>query len=140
MMERTDLTALSYEDWLTYIFAHECDPESPLERTPWYLEDNFGARIGNPHVLVDYVGRMCLQFSGVAQRYSLPQVDHGIKFVLSAAGLWFREYPGVSLMVAERDVDRRCHSLPVKGRHEQRHPSYQGILRSVCHKSERPGH
>jgi hypothetical protein len=92
-MEPIDLTALPYEDWVTYVFDHECDAAlPPLERTPWYLEGDFGVSIADPHVLVDYVGRMCLEFSTLAQRYTLQQLDQGISFVLSAAGSWFREY------------------------------------------------
>jgi hypothetical protein len=92
-MEVTDLTALPYEEWLAYIFDHNCDESVlPTERRPWYLDADVHLRIGDPIVLIDYVGRMCREFAYLSQQYALPQLDQGVKFVLSAAGVWFRVY------------------------------------------------
>lgn len=92
-MEEIDITTFSYEQWLRYIFNHDCDASRlPMECASWYLEVEARFRVGAPDVLVDYVGRMCREFPDVSKQYSLSQLDQGVKFLLSAAGIWFRVY------------------------------------------------
>jgi hypothetical protein len=35
---------------------------------------------------------MCREVAYLSQQYTLPQLDQGVKFALSAAGVWFRVY------------------------------------------------
>lgn len=77
-LEVLDLSKLSYEEWIAFVFDHPL-PESKDEE--WYWQDERDFTCTDSAVAVSHVTRMCREMSALAQRFSLQQIDQGIWFL-----------------------------------------------------------
>ncbi|PWT80027.1 MAG: hypothetical protein C5B44_05980 [Acidobacteria bacterium] len=79
MKREIDISTISYDEWLTFVFDHPV-PDNALQPTDWYWEFNY--EVSNVAQLIKYVTDLCNSFSKVSEIYSLPQLDQGIWFVI----------------------------------------------------------
>jgi hypothetical protein len=80
--DEVGLSLIPYDEWLPFVFDHPV-PEDRIAGKQWYWE--YGFEIGHPsrpERLVEHFTALCNQFAELTKRYSLPQIDQGIWFLL----------------------------------------------------------
>jgi hypothetical protein len=80
-MEEMDLTQLSYEKWITFVFDHPL-PDHRLGKA-WYWREDTYFTSDDAATSVAYITRMCGDMPGLLNRFSLQQIDQGIWFTFS---------------------------------------------------------
>ena len=76
----TDVSSFDFEAWVKFVFDH---PFIELPDEKWYWDLNRCFIVTNPRQLLEHFTRLCRDFPEIAARYSLPQIDQGIWFLLS---------------------------------------------------------
>ncbi len=79
MDEEIDISLMPYNEWLAFVFDHPASKDRLKDRD-WYCEFRFDV-FDSSH-LVEHVTRLCNEFPRLIERYTLPQIDHGIWFIL----------------------------------------------------------
>jgi hypothetical protein len=83
-----DLQAISYEDWIEFIFDHHApyslDEEEERPKA-WYWEDPPDPTI-DPVRQVHYLTRLCREASPLLRVYTPEQIDQGLWYIFSAGG------------------------------------------------------
>ncbi len=96
-----DLSQLTFEEFVSFFFNHDIEKEEY-----WYQEaalQNFNdfddKGVSSPAVIVEHMTRLFTEFSAVASRYSLPQINTGIWAMFGYGGfrlekhLWLPAVP-----------------------------------------------
>jgi len=82
MCEEINISLMPYDEWLTFVFDRSV-PKDRLKGSDWYWEFRFD--VSDPSQLVEHVTRLCNEFPQLIERYTLPQIDQGIWFILGPA-------------------------------------------------------
>jgi hypothetical protein len=83
--EAVDLSTMTYEDWLRFVFDHPADAnESPL--SAWYYADDvsFTFWSAEPARAVAHLTRLFREFADIGRRYSIWQVAQGIDLLIGS--------------------------------------------------------
>jgi hypothetical protein len=80
-MKPFDLTLLSYEDWIVFVFDHPVHENSTKEA--WYWQDGRDFKSSNASTSVAYLTRMCREMPILSNRFTLPQINQGVWFLFS---------------------------------------------------------
>lgn len=103
-----DLSLMNFEEFVSFFFNHDIKKEEY-----WYQEpalQNFNdfhdKDVSSPAVIVEHMTRLFTEFSAVASRYSLPQINAGIWAMFSYGG--FRLQKHLWLPAAPVEDRLRC--------------------------------
>lgn len=85
-----DLSALSYDNWLNFVFDH------PIHEPLWHLSDEWQYEVSSPERVLDYVTKLFTNPAVLIQRFSLPHIEQGFWFLPSQNGLmWLVLVPSI---------------------------------------------
>lgn len=85
--ENIDLSKLSYDEWISYIFDHPV-PLLELGYSSSICEFDSAAK---PEQVVKYVTQLCNQFIDITEKYSQARINKGLWFILGV-DMCFGEY------------------------------------------------
>jgi len=83
-----DLSIMPYDEWLLFVFDHPVSNRWESDKE-WYWQYQY--EISEPSQLVEHFTLLCNQFVSITKKYSLPQIDQGIWFILGAC-IFFGQY------------------------------------------------
>ncbi|HEX8464589.1 MAG TPA: hypothetical protein VF627_08225 [Abditibacterium sp.] len=88
MSKSINVSPVSYANWLKLVFDHPAAPRDEDGNSDvvswWYWQEGLAFHVSNKTRLVQHMTRLCREFKIVAASYSLPQINQGIWFLLSA--------------------------------------------------------
>lgn len=85
-----DISGLSYEEWLSFVFDH------PVHEPLWHFSDEWGYDVSNPEKTLGYVTQLFTNPAILLKRFSLPHLEQGFWFLPSANGLmWLILLPSI---------------------------------------------
>ena len=89
-----DLSQLNFEEFVSFFFNHDMEKEEY-----WYHEpalQDFNAfndkNVSSPAIIVEHMTRLFTEFSAVALRYSLPQINAGIWAMFGYGGFQLEKH------------------------------------------------
>jgi hypothetical protein len=89
-----DLSQLNFEEFVSFLFDHDMEKEEY-----WYHEpalhtfNTFNDKdVSSPSIIVKHMTRLFTEFSAVASRYSLPQINAGIWAMLGYGGFQLEKH------------------------------------------------
>lgn len=87
MTKSINLSPVSYKKWIQLVFDHPVPQQDenglPKINERWHYQDQMEFHLSNPTRFIEHMARLCREFNGVAENYTLEQIDQGIWFVLS---------------------------------------------------------
>jgi hypothetical protein len=89
-----DLSLMTFEEFVSFFFDHDVQKEEYWYHNP--ALENFNdfddEGVSSPSVVVEYMARLFTEFSAVASRFSLPQINAGIWGMFSYGGLRLQKH------------------------------------------------
>lgn len=89
-----DLSQLNFEEFVSFFFDHDMEKEEYWYQEPDLLDFNaFDDKgVSSPPVIVKHMTRLFTDFSAVASRYSLPQINAGIWAMFGYGGFQLEKH------------------------------------------------
>lgn len=85
-----DVSALEYEEWVSFVFDH------PVDDPPWHFSDEWAYEVRNPHCVLKHITRLFATAGTIRDQFPLAQLNQGFWFIPGPNGmLWTILLPSI---------------------------------------------